>query len=160
MLQKDSEPDRDPISSASIPTAGDWKGSDQARPLASLQLALNNVQEIASGRGLWSEAREGAGLSIRIEGQKDTAWLMLSGELDYASRPLIEESLALAQSEHDSVVVDLDDLVFMDSSGIKVFLDANLRVRDAGGRVRVVNVHKHHRVFALCSALSLLGAGP
>lgn len=159
MLQKHTEPDRDFLSFSNPAADWRWIGPDQRHPLDSLQLALNNVREIARGDGLWNEFREGAGLRVRIGGQKEIAWLALSGELDRASLPLIEESLALAQSGHDSIVVDLEDLEFMDSSGIEAFLRAEIRARAAGGRVRVVNVHKHQRIFVICSARSLLSSG-
>lgn len=165
MWQESTEPgSKSPVTSPSSSAAAwpdtlsRWRvESDQMHPLVSLQLALSHVREIARGHGLWSGFREAAGLGIRTEGRNETARLILSGELDYASASLIEDSLAVAQAEHDSIVVDLDDLTFMDSSGIEVFLHAEQRADASGGRIRIVNAHKHHRVFMLCGAQSLLG---
>lgn len=157
MLQESTGPDSSPLP---IPynsrATGPWMDSDQS-PLVSPQFALSNVWEIAKGHGLWSGHRQRAGLSIRIEEQNESAWLRLSGELDDASSPLIEEDLAAAQYNHDSVVVDLSDLKFMDSSGINAFLNAEERAWATEGQIRVVNVHKHHKLFVICGALSLLG---
>jgi anti-sigma B factor antagonist len=162
MWQESKESDSRVSAAATLtPTWGDRSASridpDQPRPGASLQLVLSHVREIARGHGLWSGFREGWGLSIRSEKGNGTARLVLSGELDYASAPLIDEFLAIAQAEHESVVVDLENLMFMDSSGIEVFLHAAKRAEDRDGRMRVVNSNMHRRVFVLCGAESLLG---
>lgn len=162
MLQSSTESGSNPVSASVTPSL--WAGRtanriepDQPGSLAPLQLALSHVREIARGNGLWSGFREAWGLGIRSEKSNQTARLILTGELDYASAPLIEEVLAIAQAEHKFVVVDLEDLEFMDSSGLEVFLHAAERAGDRAGRIRVVNGAKHRRVFVLCGAQSLLG---
>lgn len=129
---------------------------DRPGPLASPGLTLTHVREIAGGRGLWNCTRQAWGLSVRTEQQDGAIRLLLTGELDQASTPLAEQCVALAQEENDSVIVDLKDLSFMDSSGIDVFLHAAKRVRSTRGRIQIVNTHKHRRVFMLCRAGFLL----
>lgn len=125
-------------------------------PRASLQLILANVREIARGHALWSDSREACGLSVQSEERDGKAWLYLGGELDFASQPLVEECLALAQDEHDSVVVDLEDLTFMDSCGIDAFLHAALRAEEEGGHFHVANCHRFRRLFVITSTAALL----
>lgn len=125
-------------------------------PRASLGLTLTHVREIAGGRGLWNCTQQAWGLGVRTEQQDGAIRLLLTGELDQASAPLAEQCVALAQEEHDSVIVDLEGLSFMDSSGIDIFLHAAKRARKTGGRIKVVNSHKHRRVFTLCQASFLL----
>lgn len=130
--------------------------ADRPGPRASLGLTLAPVREIAGGQGLWNCAQQAWGLSVRTEHQDGAIRLLLTGDLDQASAPLAEQCVALAQEEHDSVIVDLEDLSFMDTSGIDVFLHAAKRARSTGGRIQVVNSQKHRRVFTLCRAGSLL----
>lgn len=132
-------------------------GNGQRVPRASFQLVLAHVREIARGRALWSVPREACGLSVQSEERRDgRAWLYLGGELDLASQPLVEECLALAQDEHDSVVVDLKDLTFMDSCGIGAFLHAALRAKERGGHFHVANCHRFRRLFLITDTASLL----
>jgi anti-sigma B factor antagonist len=57
--------------------------------------------------------------------------LTLRGELDLGSAPRLEQALAEAG---DDVLLDLRRLTFMDSTGIRVLLEAAER----GGRLRVL----------------------
>jgi len=67
--------------------------------------------------------------------------LYLRGELDLGSAPLLRA--ALARLGGRTVVIDLGDLTFMDSTGLAVLLenrreDGGLRIRGATGRVRAL----------------------
>ena len=67
-----------------------------------------------------------------------TLTIELEGELDIASAPALER--LFRQVERDrwpTVVLDLRDLDFIDSSGIRVLLTANDRISRLGGRVAV-----------------------
>lgn len=62
-----------------------------------------------------------------------TARLELHGELDLASAPQLEESLRAAdEQEVEQVWIDLDDLLFMDSTGLRVLLQAHSRCAARG----------------------------
>ncbi|MEX0790482.1 MAG: STAS domain-containing protein, partial [Actinomycetota bacterium] len=98
------------------------------------------------------------GLDIRTEERAGTTRMFLAGELDLATAPRVESKLRLAQGSHHSVVVDLQDLTFMDSHGILTFIDAARRAIDAGDAFRVVNTHGTvSRVFELTHQQVLLG---
>ncbi|MEX2588123.1 MAG: STAS domain-containing protein [Actinomycetota bacterium] len=126
------------------------------RPLASLQSALTHTHEIAMGAGFWRTNGQAVGMSVRTEQRGESAWLLLAGELDRASASLVEECLAVAQAENDSVTLDFEDVTFMDSSGIDVLVRASKRADNQGGQILVVNSHTHRRVFAICHADFLL----
>jgi len=70
---------------------------------------------------------------IRSEIQGDTARLTLSGELDIATVPRVEEGVtaALAQGAR-SMVVDMSRLAFVDSSGLRMFITLNDRAAAEG----------------------------
>ena len=59
--------------------------------------------------------------------------LKLQGELDVATAPALEASLASAfAGDPSSMVVDLSDLTFLDSTGIRVLVSAGRQAEDAG----------------------------
>jgi anti-anti-sigma factor len=48
--------------------------------------------------------------------------LRLSGEIDMASAPALEEALLVALADGRPVTVDMHDVTFIDSSGLKVIV--------------------------------------
>lgn len=76
---------------------------------------------------------------------------MVSGELDLASAEVLEASLKeLESSEPDVLVLDLRELEFMDSTGLRAVIAADARARDRGGRLVVVRAPEEvDRVFRL-----------
>jgi anti-anti-sigma factor len=72
--------------------------------------------------------------ALRIEERDDpdgTLWLCLAGELDLATPPQLEERLELAAVSGRRVVLDVRSLEFMDSSGLRLLVEAHDRaVRD------------------------------
>jgi anti-sigma B factor antagonist len=65
--------------------------------------------------------------------------IAISGELDLASSPALEEALRRAlASGPELVVVDLRELEFMDSTGLSVIVKAQQATRRAGRRMCLV----------------------
>jgi anti-sigma B factor antagonist len=62
------------------------------------------------------------------------------GELDIATVPPLDRALRRAHASSDIVVLDLSGLEFVDSSGAHLLLDADRRIRDAGGRLIITRV--------------------
>ena len=61
----------------------------------------------------------------------------LAGELDMEAAPTLEEELiALSSGSYASVVVDLEDLRFVDSTGLQCLIRAAAHARDSGDRLR------------------------
>jgi anti-anti-sigma factor len=91
--------------------------------------------------------------------------LALRGELDLSSAEQIEN--ALRQVEQDSpplLVLDLRDLTFMDSTGLRLLVSADARARDASRRLAIVQgpetVHRVFRMTGLDDHLEIVESPP
>src|SRR4051794_23098977 len=63
----------------------------------------------------------------------------LRGELDISTAPRLEEDLRRAEADGPAVImVDLSGLDFMDSTGLRLLISADLRAREAGRRLVLV----------------------
>lgn len=72
----------------------------------------------------------------RVEERDGVAVIALSGELDLATAPILRENLArLEESGPVTIKVDLREVTFIDSSGLKEFLEARSRAKDNGHRL-------------------------
>ena len=71
-------------------------------------------------------------------GGSGAAWVHVAGELDPASAPQLEETLAEAQLAARMVVLDLRELTSIELSGVHVILDAADRARRCWGRLMLV----------------------
>ena len=79
-------------------------------------------------------ARSVAALSIACSATSDGPWVSLTGELDLASAPAVDDALRRAERDARSLVLDLRELTYMDAAGLAVVVDANARALDAGRR--------------------------
>ena len=72
-------------------------------------------------------------LQIDIRTEESRAILSLDGELDMANAPLFESALDDAQLANAStVVLDLQQLQFIDSTGLRIILATRERCRERG----------------------------
>lgn len=79
-------------------------------------------------------------LRVEVHNAQDATLISVSGELDLASSPALEEELErVAESGAEVVVVDLRELEFMDSTGLSVLVRAHQRAEDQGRRLGLVN---------------------
>jgi anti-anti-sigma factor len=63
----------------------------------------------------------------------------LRGELDISSAPVLEEALGRAEEAAPALLlIDLRQLEFMDSTGLRTVVSADQRAREAGRRVCIV----------------------
>jgi anti-sigma B factor antagonist len=69
------------------------------------------------------------------DGGRDAAWVHLAGELDIATAPQLEWTLGLDELQARLVVLDLRELVFIDSSGVHAIVKASRSARQAGRRL-------------------------
>jgi anti-anti-sigma factor len=76
---------------------------------------------------------------------------VLCGELDLASSEEVEAELKQVESSAPAILVlDLRELEFMDSTGLRTVLAADARARERGGRLVVVRPPEEvDRVFRL-----------
>ncbi len=98
------------------------------------------------------------GLTISSAVDDGTVSLALEGELDLAGAHQLEESLAAAEKEEPTcLVVDLGSLAFIDSTGLRLLLQADARARERGCELVLrPGEPAVQRVFEVTGALALL----
>jgi len=64
--------------------------------------------------------------------------LSVTGEIDLATAPTLERELLRAERSHDLVVIDLSETSFLDSTGLRAIVEANVRLRERDGRLLIV----------------------
>src|SRR3954463_14949537 len=85
------------------------------------------------------EEGERVEVSVSRQAADDVPVVAVSGEVDVYSAPELKESLAtLLQSGEKSVVVDLSDVAFRDSTGLGALVEARAATSDAGGKLPIV----------------------
>jgi anti-sigma B factor antagonist len=105
----------------------------------------------------WPEATVTPSFNIEIVEQPGSLTLVVAGELDISTARLLDDELARAKAtDAASIVVDLDRIEFIDSSGLHVLIKHAYRgqkcqrVRLTKGSPRV------QRLFELTGALDRL----
>jgi anti-sigma B factor antagonist len=90
-------------------------------------------------------------LVIEKTQEHDAVVLVLSGELDLASAPMLERELREAEAAGPArVVIDLGGLAFMDSTGLQALLRARERANTNGHQLALRRApHQVQRVFEL-----------
>jgi anti-sigma B factor antagonist len=82
-------------------------------------------------------------------GENGAVRLACKGELDIATAPQVEEELERLEADLPSVLIlDLRELEFMDSTGLRTVLAADTRARQAGRRLVVVRGEAVERIFS------------
>lgn len=78
-------------------------------------------------------------VSFAVEEHGDIPVLAVAGEIDvYTAPKLREQLLELAHAGRTTVVADLTDVSFVDSTGLGVLVSGMKRFREAGGDLRLV----------------------
>jgi anti-sigma B factor antagonist len=93
-----------------------------------------------------------ANLDFQTTRNGTVAVIAPTGELDLSGAALLEDELdrLAAEPELGTVVLDLRQLEFMDSSGLRLVVLADMRAREAGRRfVLVKGAETVHRVFEI-----------
>jgi len=81
--------------------------------------------------------------SVRTEQHGDAAVVIPTGELDLATAPALEDALARAfDGGHGRVVLDLRELEFIDSSGLRTLLTARRKAEEAEAQFSLVAGHR------------------
>jgi anti-sigma B factor antagonist len=99
-----------------------------------------------TGGGVWAGARGGtppAVATFDVSAQKDRdagTWVVsVGGDLDIAAVPDVHRAVLEAERDgSERLALDLSDVVHLDSSGLRVLLDAAGRARREGRRLVVV----------------------
>jgi anti-sigma B factor antagonist len=89
--------------------------------------------------------------AIRTSSDQDTTTIAISGELDLATSDRLREAIRAAENGTPRrIVLDMEELTFMDSSGLNVMLEAQRRARLNGHHLRFVH-SRHGQVKQLLS---------
>ena len=114
---------------------------------ASTGPTLPHAQALLAGAFSLTPARTG-----------DVQFLVVSGELDIASAPNFETVLRrLEAGDARFIVVDLTNLQFIDSTGIRMFMEAEERSRRTGRRLRMLRpAPRVWRTLEICSVTDFL----
>jgi anti-anti-sigma factor len=90
-------------------------------------------------------------LQISSADTPEVAVLRLEGELDIASAPLLERAIqGLDSLDQRRVLIDLSELSFMDSTGLRALLQARQRAADTERELRLRHGPRQvQRVFEL-----------
>ena len=76
---------------------------------------------------------------ITIEQRAGAVHVILSGELDISTAQRLEDDLRRIEADRpELVVLDLQQLTFMDSTGLRLLITADSRAREEGRRFAIV----------------------
>lgn len=76
--------------------------------------------------------------------------VVAEGDIDLATAPILREALACALEKTASVIVDLGDVGFVDSSGLNAFVWGHQQAQKSGGSLRL-----RHPSPMLCRLLGI-----
>jgi anti-sigma B factor antagonist len=112
---------------------------------------MSNRPDIGIGGGMVADDH----LSVERRSDGDVVVLVLQGELDLASSPLLERVFEETEAvKPAAIVLDLRDLRFMDSTGLKVLLHTRNRCREDGFDLSLRRgPHQVQRLFELTGTL-------
>jgi anti-sigma B factor antagonist len=78
---------------------------------------------------------------MNVVAEAEGVCVKLKGELDIAGAPELRDALAqLSEEPGCSILIDVADLTYLDSTGISVLVVAAKRIRSEGGSFAVANV--------------------
>jgi anti-sigma B factor antagonist len=84
--------------------------------------------------------------------------VVVHGDLDLFTAPLLQGELASLERGSDSIVVDLSDLSFLDASGLRPLVGAWSRASAGGRQFTIVGCRPAvRRVFQLTGLTGMLG---
>lgn len=104
-------------------------------------------------------------LELRSESDGATARVAFDGELDISSAGQVERELERIERDGPAtLVLDLRELSFMDSTGLRIIVAADARAREASRRLVIVRgpdaVQRIFRMTRLDERLEMVDAPP
>jgi anti-sigma B factor antagonist len=97
------------------------------------------------------ESDRGGGLEISVEDEGGVSFLLLNGEVDvYSAQKLRDSIIRLTEQGHYHIVVDLEKVAFLDSTGLGVLVGGLKRVKPYDGELGIIcNQEKILRIFRI-----------
>ncbi|MFD2168863.1 anti-sigma F factor antagonist [Tumebacillus lipolyticus] len=102
-------------------------------------------------------------MQISTEVQGVTLIVRMAGELDHHTAEMVRRQVEseLDRSATENLILNLEQLSFMDSSGLGVILGRYKRVTQAGGRMALCSVNDQlKKLFELSGMLKILRIYP
>ncbi|MET0817813.1 MAG: STAS domain-containing protein [Solirubrobacteraceae bacterium] len=96
--------------------------------------------------------------SVRCEQRDGAAVVVVTGEVDMSTSPMLREGLRSPEAQAETVVLDLRSVTFMDSSGLGAIVGQHKRAREHGFRfaVAVGGAAGVERILALAQLTQVL----
>lgn len=90
-------------------------------------------------------------LEIDVTIEEDKSIVYLSGEIDVYTAPKLKEALLpLSQQEDHVVEVYLDEVNYMDSTGLGIFIGILKSTKEKNSSLKLVNLQERvHRLFKI-----------
>jgi anti-anti-sigma factor len=86
----------------------------------------------------WLSDRDKAPLSVQLEQEERSLLVRASGEIDVSNAELLQEALRAALLAHGSrIILDLSNVIRIDSTGIRTLLWVADRSSEEGNRLRI-----------------------
>ena len=101
-------------------------------------------------------------VSVTSRQSGDRTVIEVKGEIDVYTAPALREEISsLVDAEHTTIVVDLTQVSFMDSTGLGVLVGALKKVRTLGGDLSlVINEEKILKVFRITALTQVFSIHP
>ena len=100
------------------------------------------------------------GFQVAVEREGEAAIVRPLGELDLATVGQLQDALGALREEGTPVVLDLEGLTFIDSSGLRLLLTASAAAEDAGQELTMRGGQPNvARTLELCGVLDHLPFG-
>ena len=76
---------------------------------------------------------------VTIEQRGDAVHVILSGELDISTAQRLEDDMRRVEADRpELILIDLQQLTFMDSTGLRLLITADSRAREENRRLAIV----------------------
>ena len=81
-------------------------------------------------------------LETRVRQEEQASVVDVRGEIDISTVPVFSEAMTTATETHDHVIINMNDVTYMDSSGFGTLLSATKRLRPRGGSIHLVGCNE------------------
>jgi anti-anti-sigma factor len=98
-----------------------------------------------------------APFSLTVVEDNGRVVIAVRGELDLATAPQLEDTVLPVVRDGRDAVIDLRELEFMDSTGVRVMVAAHLAAQEAGARLAVVRSQRGSAVHRVLEVSGLDG---
>jgi anti-anti-sigma factor len=114
--------------------------------------ATTPPERVQRRQGLQREGAPALVVETR-DGGEGAVTIAFRGELDLSTAPVADQALQALDPGQRPLLVDLRELRFIDSTGLRAILEADGRIRQAGGAMVLIRGPRPvHRVFELTRA--------